>query len=379
MGGAAESTDAANGTRSRAAATTAEGVVVLGAGRSGTSAITRAFVESGFFAGREEERLGPRPSNPLGHYEPLAVLEANEELLEELGCSWWAEVPPAEAQVERRAEAVPRLKGILESLVESAEGAPVAIKEPRINALLPLWAPVIEGSLHPVLAVRDPVEVALSQQRRDETSTPHVLASWEVQTTQVLEWLNGRVVTVAPYALLTAEPQAAEKIVRDAATHLDPSRAGRVDAARASSAVRPDLRREKSDELVAEDYLTARQASLWAYLRGLPLGDVDLEVPEEHRHPSAAARAAVESEGERVRLRTRLDALGREHDELCELHAALNERAAALEGGLAEARHVVELQAHEVAGIRSSASWRVTAPLRRLKAASRRLFRPGNR
>ena len=179
------------------------GVVVLGPGRSGTSAIARAFVRAGFFAGEEEDLLGPAPSNPLGHYEPVAVLRTNEELLERLGCAWWADAPVAEAQLPLRAEAVPRLEALVEQQLTAADGAPIVVKEPRINALLELWQPTLDRGLHPVIAVRDPLEIALSHTRLDGASIPHALAAWEAQSTAVLRWLDGRTATVVPFSRLT--------------------------------------------------------------------------------------------------------------------------------------------------------------------------------
>ena len=35
--------------------------------------------------------------------------------------------------------------------------------------MMPLWQPVIEGVLHPVVVIRDPVEIARSLRLRDGT------------------------------------------------------------------------------------------------------------------------------------------------------------------------------------------------------------------
>ncbi len=71
----------------------AVGVVVLGMGRSGTSAVSRMFVRAGFFAGAEDDLLGAHESNPLGHFENLGIMNTNERILAELGGSWFD--PPA--------------------------------------------------------------------------------------------------------------------------------------------------------------------------------------------------------------------------------------------------------------------------------------------
>lgn len=372
----------------------AVGVIVLGTGRSGTSAIARIFVKGGFFAGEERDLLGAAPSNPVGHYEPLSILEVNEGLLRDFGCHWWSDAPAPEEQLRRREELVPRLRETLEALIVAAGDNPVAVKEPRINGLLPLWEPVVDGILHPVLVVRDPLEVALSHAHRDGTSMSHALGSWEAQTTQVLRWLDGRTATVAPYAQLTAQPDLAAELVRAAAKHIEPDLASGLRPLEAGSALRPDLHRQTAAELDRDEYLTGRQAALWEHLRKLDPGDARLDIPAKLREPNMAAQAAMRKESEQVELRDAHATLAGEHSELKERSTMLEQRSAMLEQRFADATdlaqqavaaaeqradsaelataEVDERRAREIAQIEGSASWRLTAPLRRLMHALRR-------
>lgn len=340
------------------------GVVILGPGRSGTSAIARAFVAAGYSAGAEDEVLGAAPGNPLGHYEPLPVLRLNEELLTELGHSWWADRPDPEEQLRRREQIQPRLETVLEAMRDSAGGAPLAVKEPRINSLLPLWGPVVGGVLHPVLAVRDPVEIALSHGRRDGTTAAHALAAWEVQMATVLEWLDGRTVTVAPYADLLARPQLATEIVAAASSHLEPRARAGLDPGAASAALDAGLRHERASAAAHAEYLTARQAVLWSFLDSLPAGDVELSAPQDLRSPSDAALQAVRKESAQIDFAAT-------HRDVCSQFEKANERQADLEQSLAGSRNELERaearHAAEVAEIADSLSWRITAPLRRLR------------
>jgi hypothetical protein len=348
---------------------TASGVVVLGPGRSGTSALSRAFVRAGFWAGGEGEVLGAGHGNPLGHYEPLPVLRLNEELLAELGCSWWAGVPDPELQFRQRGRMAPRIEVVLETMRGAAAGAPVLVKDPRINSLLPLWAPALEKRLHPVLAVRDPVEIGFSHGERDGTSPAHAIATWEVQMTMLLDWLDERVVTVAPYGQLVARPQLAGEVVARVAAKLEPSLATVVDPAAAASALDPQLRNHASSEADRAESLTRRQAELWEFLQSLPLGDVELHVPASLRTPGEAALAAVAREGERVALATEHGKVVGRLEEATATIARLERARAEAAARLAdvEARHTAEAEA-----IFSSASWRLTAPLRRLRRLRQR-------
>jgi hypothetical protein len=65
------------------------GVVVLGMGRSGTSAVARMFARAGCFAGREDELLPATEANPAGHFEHSRIVMANEWVLAGLGGSWF--------------------------------------------------------------------------------------------------------------------------------------------------------------------------------------------------------------------------------------------------------------------------------------------------
>lgn len=348
---------------------TASGVVVLGTGRSGTSAVTRAFVLAGFFAGREEDLYPPQESNPLGHFEPLSVLAVNEELLESFGCSWWADAPGPEEQIPLRAEVTPRLEAVIDGLLSQAGNAPIAVKEPRINGLLPLWEPVIEARLHPVVAVRDPLEIALSQMRRDGTSVPHALAAWEAQMTLVLRWLDGRTATIAPFTALTLRRELAAEVVAAAASHLTPASAALVRPSEAVGAVRPDLRNERGDGLEPTHYLTGRQAVLWEYLAGLRAGDTRIEIPAELHEESSAAREAMARESERAQL-------VKAHADLLAAHSKLTKELMAthakLERAIRSGAEAAEAHASQIAGLEASLSWRITGPLRRLKARLRR-------
>jgi hypothetical protein len=64
-----------------------------------------------------------------------------------------------------------------------------------------------------VVVIRDPIESARSLSRRDGTPLPLGLAMWELHMASLLGHLNGRLVTVVPYARLMEEDGLAERIV----------------------------------------------------------------------------------------------------------------------------------------------------------------------
>jgi hypothetical protein len=361
------------------------------------------FVRTGFFAGLDEDLMPATESNPVGHWENMNIWRANQQILHELKGSWF-DPPPTAEQLAACDWAVPLLRTEVERIIERADGAPVAIKDPRIGAMMTLWHPIIKDYFHPVLVIRDPIEIARSLRRRDGTPPAFALAAWELHMVALLDYLGGRIVTVAPYARLIEDKALGSLIVQAAALHIDPSRRTCVSPADASGAFELGFRRNHASTGDHEEQLTSRQLDLWRLLSSLRPGDQAINVPEMQRRPSAAARAGARDETERVQLTQELDAartrsadletkLRSEHERTIALAAQLDsvqERTAGLEGALdSEQQHSTGLSAELLAerertnaalamhlraedwlaAIQSSVSWQVTAPLRMAKRA----------
>ncbi len=312
------------GTAPGTSASGAVGVVILGMGRSGTSATARMFASAGFFAGHDDDLLTASESNPAGYWENLGTVRVNKEVLEKLGGSWF-DPPPRAAQLAAREWAAPVLRAAVEKVLQQADGAPVVVKDPRIGVMMPLWAPVLADRLHPVLAIRDPVEIALSLGRHAGTPLAFALAAWELHTMLVLDHLDGRLVTVAPYGRLTQDSRLATSIVESAAAHIDPARTATLRPVAAAEAIECELHRNRAAASDHDEYLTPRQLELWRLLSSLPSGDQSIAAPTL-RATDGAARSAVSAERARVLVK-------RERTQLARDLASERERA----GRLAEA------------------------------------------
>ncbi len=362
------------------------GAVVLGMGRSGTSAITRGLVAAGFYAGAEGELMVPDPSNPVGYYENLGIYRINEAILERTDASWF--VPPArEAQVAAAADARLALGDALARLRRDGGGAPLAIKDPRIGVLLEVWEPLIVGELHPVLAVRNPVEIAFSLATRDGTPIALALASWELHMARVLRYLRDRDVTVAPYSWLVGSREAVSGLVESVALELADDCARRVDPGLAARAINPELYRNRAQASSLDDHLTGHQRDLWSYLEALPAGTQRLTMPEELTREGEHAFALTRAESRRVETERRVGDLegnaANESQRAEEAELVRDRLAQQLEGergrtGEAEAARDEARLAHRQAEhwlseIQTSASWRLTAPLRAILRSLRRL------
>ena len=149
-------------------------LLVLGMHRSGTSALARVLSLLG--AALPETVSPPALGNELGHWEPMKIVLLHNEILASWGSKWstlkgfdmaWFETPAALGFVER-----------IKALVLSEySGAPLFIvKDPRISLLFPLWSRALSDldiACGPIIAIRNPIEIAQSIARREGAFRPH--------------------------------------------------------------------------------------------------------------------------------------------------------------------------------------------------------------
>ena len=157
----------------------ATAIVVAGMHRSGTSALTRVLNLLGL-----DLPAGMYPAgddNPLGFWEPLAVVEAHEEFLASIGSSHddMSALPDSVFTTAGAHAFENRLVGLLEQEYGGSRG--FVVKDPRICRLLPIWCSALErfgAEPHFVLPVRNPLEVASSLKERNGYSTTKSLLLW---------------------------------------------------------------------------------------------------------------------------------------------------------------------------------------------------------
>jgi hypothetical protein len=268
--------------------------------RSGTSAIAGLFAEAGYFVGEESELMEPDWGNPAGYHERLDVLAVNERVVRALGGTW-IDPPSPERQRTAGAGISALLSDVFERFLAEAGHRPVALKDPRIAAMMPLWQPVLRERLHPVLVVRDPLEVAASLMARGGTSEPLALAGWEIHTAGMLAALRGQTVTIAHYdRVMSTTPHAARAVVSAAGQHVVPTMVRDLRVSDGTQWLRSELRHNYASGWPYEERLTIHQYRIWKFLSSLPIGNVRLAPPEAATRVSAAARAAAHAEAVRL-------------------------------------------------------------------------------
>ena len=392
------------------------GVVVLGMGRGGTSAATQMFVRAGFYAGRDEDLMPATDANPAGHWENLAIWRVNEEVLERLGGSWF-DPPPTAAQTAARRWVIPLLDAEVQRLTEQAHGAPIVVKDPRIGVMMPLWEPVLNELLHPVLVVRDPLEIALSLLERDGTPIPFGLGMWELHMSSLLAHLQHKLVTIVPYAGLMSNVDLAPSIVEACIRRLIPQRTNGLRPDNAIAALDRKLHRNHTEDHDHQANLTGRQLELWLWLSSLSAGNQTLDSSAVVQESADNGRFAIRAESQRVAMQASHSRLAHrvahEQAQAEMLNAKIDDQQKTIHeldialrverkhnGGLTEALRtsrqrstalLAELQAerdranvaiesvahaeHWLNVVLSSASWRITRPMRAAKQQAIRLLK----
>jgi hypothetical protein len=121
------------------------------------------------------------PSNPIGHFENIKVLNFNEGLLNKAGTDWKNPTPLTKCEffTINRVEIEVEIDNLLTDLIENEKVT--ALKEPRISLLLDLWKPALTkqiDDLKIVITLRHPSEVASSLNKRDGLNTIIGLQLW---------------------------------------------------------------------------------------------------------------------------------------------------------------------------------------------------------
>ncbi|MCV6596343.1 MAG: sulfotransferase [Mangrovicoccus sp.] len=141
-------------------------VFIVGMHRSGTSALAGCLVQLGYPL-PQDPMLGT-VHNPKGYFESNAIRHANDRALAAIGRNWSDCRPPDLSALPDKEAILCDLEQTL--LAEFPQADKIALKDPRISLLLPLWLEICERQNYAakiILMRRHPEEVAASLNRRD--------------------------------------------------------------------------------------------------------------------------------------------------------------------------------------------------------------------
>lgn len=154
-------------------------LVVLGMHRSGTSAITRCLSLLG--ARLPANILGPNTGNKRGHWEPMRLVQVHDELLAEVGSRWddWREVNTNCLRPNRLNAYKERIMRIIKE--EYGDASLLVMKDPRMSRLVTFYEDIFDRiSIRPkyIVVVRNPAGVAASLRRRDGITEDYAYLVW---------------------------------------------------------------------------------------------------------------------------------------------------------------------------------------------------------
>lgn len=364
-------------------------VCVLGMHRSGTSLTARILDLLGIALGPRDTMLAADPDdNARGYWEQSAVMALNDDVLAKLGGSA-PEPPPAAPGWERSDELEPLRRRADTLLADLFTGETRwGWKDPRTSLTLPFWRQLVEPS-HYVLCVRHPMEVVASLHRRHGDPSP---AATERSLTLWLRYNQDALVNTAGRRRLLVlhdrwfsdTERQLERLAEFAGVSDNLSEDVRREV---EGFLDADLRHHTSDPLHLAAGAPTEVSAMYVLLRHLAMSDtasppsaVELELTERlagglwdiyagRTKSERALRAELA-----LAAGARDDALGLQAAERSAAEDALAlqtaERAAAAE---ALQRCEADLAAHQqwLAAMKSSVSWRLTAPLRRAKRLAR--------
>ncbi len=169
----------ASGKTTSSASHSRTALVVLGMHRSGTSLMTRLLSLLG--ADLPQNLMDPSNNNPTGYWESRKVREFNDKLLSLIGSRWddWRALPEGWEASHKAKSLVTEAEDLLAN--EFGSSPFLVLKDPRISVLMPFWSASLSRAgldFRPILALRNPLEVAASLEQRNGFPTELSYLLW---------------------------------------------------------------------------------------------------------------------------------------------------------------------------------------------------------
>jgi GT2 family glycosyltransferase len=223
-------------------------LLVLGMHRSGTSAITRILNLMG--AELPKHLLGALPGNEAGHWEPERLVLLHDQMLAEAGSSW-RDVRPfdlAQLSVGR----LEHYKTMIQSIVqdEFGDARVFVLKDPRICRFISIYRAVfreLNVRIHPVIIIRNPLEVSASLSARDGMSNVYGMLLWLRHCLDAEKHTRDLSRVLVNYDSVVNDAAAVTALMRESLREYLPPVSGLQDADKlARLSVRGDLRHQAS-------------------------------------------------------------------------------------------------------------------------------------
>lgn len=182
-------------------------VLILGMHRSGTSLVSAIINKLGISGGDEGGLERSAEWNPRGYWEFRQFTQANNRILAALGARWDRVTGLRDSLFGLHEGQLSRICMELEpSFAGFGERGDWAIKDPRMCLVLPAWRSRFSSPLA-VLVVRDPIEVAISLNTRNQMPLTVGIALCEFYMKSALRHSRGMPRVLVDYNALLLNPE----------------------------------------------------------------------------------------------------------------------------------------------------------------------------
>ncbi|RJG42708.1 hypothetical protein [Motilimonas pumila] len=158
-------------------------VLVVGSGRSGTSAVMSTLSEIGCFI--SSNLIPAQYENQRGYFENVSVVNFNKKTISDIN-SDSSFLLPSQLESLQVSDYAVALRKVL-AKEGFTDKKMTAIKDPRISTLFPIYRKALSSSdLKVVLAIRNPASVVESQRKVSMQKTIDIELVWLIRNVQVL-------------------------------------------------------------------------------------------------------------------------------------------------------------------------------------------------
>ena len=169
--------------------------------------LTRMINLMGAHVGDPGDLVPPSNRNLTGYWERRDLVAVHEGFLNENGFGW-----SNVAGLDWNRMSLPSIArcraGLAEILARiDTSGRPLAVKDPRLCLLLPLWQPLVDAPFH-IVVVRDPRHVAKSMLTayQNAFTTNFVLALWQKYLSLAILAMRGTRALFVSYDRMLGDP-----------------------------------------------------------------------------------------------------------------------------------------------------------------------------
>ncbi len=180
-------------------------LLVLGMHRSGTSVLTKLLVRMGAYFGKEGCKTITNDENPDGCWERKDMRSVCDGLLFGAGCDWWKLNRFDFARISQRS--LKHWQNEFEKILwDLNKHSCWVLKEPRMCLVLPLLESFLNSPIA-VICFRNPLEVAMSLEKRNDFPLSFGLALWELYIISSLNIAENKSIIWVDYNGLIENPK----------------------------------------------------------------------------------------------------------------------------------------------------------------------------